>query len=191
MPPTVTFTKELIVKTACDLVEEQGWEMLTARNVAARLSSSTAPIYSCFASIQELQQTVIDSARDVMIKCTYTAYTERPFLNQGTGIVVFAREHREYFRLLFLSDKAPKLIPDLYSQVLHDMQHDDRFKGFTDEECATIFNKLWMLAIGMATLAFNRQLPDNSTEYIISIFLETGSLIIPDGIAKIYAHRSM
>lgn len=191
MPPSVTFTKELIIQAACALVEEQGWEALTARNVATKLSSSTAPIYSCFASIQELQQAVIENARTLLLQYTHHMYTPRPFLNQGTGIIVFAREHRQYFRLLLLSpDIAPTYIPSLYSQLLDDMKRDARFAHFTDAERALILEKLWFVALGMATLIFNEQLSDNSNEYIIRTLGETGAWLIPDAMAKIQAKQT-
>lgn len=190
MPPSVTFTKELIVQAACELVEEKGWEALTARNVATKLASSTAPIYSCFASIQELQQVVVEKARLLLVEYTHTMYTHLPFLNQGTGMIVFAREHRQYFRLLFLTpDIAERSIPMLYNQLLDDMTQDDRFASFTNAERALILEKLWFVATGMATLVFNQQLTDNSNEYIARTLGEAGAWIIPDAIAKIRAQQ--
>lgn len=191
MPPSVTFTRELIVKAACELVEEQGWEALTARNVATKLSSSTAPIYSCFSSIQELQQVVIEKARTLLVQYTHQMYTPLPFLNQGTGIIVFAREHQQYFRLLLLSpDIAPTYIPSLYNQLIEDMKRDTRFANFTNAERALILEKLWFVAIGMATLVFNEQLFDNSNDYIIRTLGEAGAWLIPDAIAKIQAQHT-
>ena len=46
MPRRVKFDRESIIRAALDIVREGGPEALNARAVAARLGSSTQPLYS-------------------------------------------------------------------------------------------------------------------------------------------------
>ena len=55
MPPKVKITKEDIIKTAVELVRSNGAEALNARAVAAELNCSTQPVFSNFATMDELQ----------------------------------------------------------------------------------------------------------------------------------------
>ena len=102
MPPKVQFTREDVIQAAFDFVREQGIKKLSARKVAQMLKSSTAPVYSHFKSMKELEMEVLRKAKDLLLQYTRSSYTDRVFLNMGTGYAVFAREHSELFRAIFL-----------------------------------------------------------------------------------------
>ena len=54
MPPKVKITKEDIIRTAVDLVRQRGIDAINARAIATALSCSTQPIFSNFATMDEL-----------------------------------------------------------------------------------------------------------------------------------------
>ena len=58
MPPKVKITKEDILKAALDLLRQSGETALCARGLAAALGSSTQPIFSNFATMDELRLAV-------------------------------------------------------------------------------------------------------------------------------------
>ena len=58
MPRRVKFDRESIIRAALDIVREGGPETLNARAVAARLGSSTQPLYSGLGSMDELRAQV-------------------------------------------------------------------------------------------------------------------------------------
>ena len=58
MPPKAKFSKEEIVTTALAMVKQQGIEALTARSLAKELGSSARPIFTVFASMEEVQAEV-------------------------------------------------------------------------------------------------------------------------------------
>ena len=76
MPPKVKTTKEAIVSTAVEIVREQGVQALNARAVAAILGCSTQPIFSNFATMEELRLAVVYEA-DVL----YNHYIRREVEN--------------------------------------------------------------------------------------------------------------
>ena len=102
MPPKAKFSKEEIVQAAFNIVQQKGLPALTARRVARNLKSSTAPVYSYFQSMNQLEREVIAEAVDMLHQYTLRPYTDRVFLNMGTGIAIFARDQSNLFRALFL-----------------------------------------------------------------------------------------
>ena len=63
MPPKARYTKEQIVDAAYELVRRNGKGYLSARSLAAELGTSTAPIFTAFSSIEELQYAVTERAK--------------------------------------------------------------------------------------------------------------------------------
>ena len=58
MAPRVKVTGETVVNAAVEVVRECGAQALNARALAARLGCSTQPIFSNFASMEELRRAV-------------------------------------------------------------------------------------------------------------------------------------
>ena len=59
MPPIVKYTKQEITNTAFELVKKQGYDTLTARDLAKKLGTSTRPIFTAFENMEELKKEVI------------------------------------------------------------------------------------------------------------------------------------
>lgn len=109
MPPKVRITKEEIVRTAVAVVRRDGADAINARGIAAELGCSTQPVFSNFATMEELKRAVI-AAADAL----YQEYTQREIASErfpaykasGMAYIRFAREERELFRLLFMRDRS-------------------------------------------------------------------------------------
>ena len=80
MPPRVKITKDDIIKTAVELVRENGAESLNARAIALALDCSTQPIFSNFKTMEELFEATIVSAYEI-----YLAMSEVIFMAQCEG----------------------------------------------------------------------------------------------------------
>ena len=65
MPPKVKVTKEDIITASIDMVREKGTDILNARAIAAHMGCSTQPIFSNYASMDELKQDVMNNAYDL------------------------------------------------------------------------------------------------------------------------------
>jgi AcrR family transcriptional regulator len=186
MPRETTFTKAMVVEAATRLVAEGGIQALSARNVAAQLGASTAPIYATCGSIDELRSAVVEGARAQLRSYTQKPWTDKAFLNEGTGLVVFAREHPRLFALLFLTPEiASEAVPKVYADLLADMKREPRFSRLTAKELDAVLERMWFIALGMATLAYSGQLRDATTHGIVTELLESGLVIIPDAVARV------
>ena len=65
MPPKVKITKEDIINAAVSLVRENGADALNARTVASLLGCSTQPVFSNFATMDELRLAVAEKADEI------------------------------------------------------------------------------------------------------------------------------
>ncbi len=115
MPPRVKYTKEQIAETAYNMVKKHGISILTARNLASVLGVSTAPIFTAFKNIEEVQEAVKEKAKD-----EYRAYIdeglkdELAFKGAGLKYVEFAKNEPELFKLLFMSGDNFEGVPHYY-----------------------------------------------------------------------------
>jgi AcrR family transcriptional regulator len=185
MPPKVMFTREAVIQAAFDFVREKGLKTLSARKIARRLKSSTAPVYSQFSSMKELEFEVFKKAEELLLHYTRVPYTERVFLNMGTGYAVFAREHSELFRALFLGrDVSRDVVEDFKGLIREDMLKDPRLVAMPANDRDDLLQRMWIFTHGLAALICVGLVEDNSNEDIIDTLLEVGTTVLAAALAK-------
>jgi len=101
------FTKEMVIDAAFELLRTSGWGAVTAREIAARLGSSTMPIYSHMKSLEELTQQLASKSTELLTEYQRRSYTPRQMFNIAVGYVAFARDEPRLFRFLFLDRESP------------------------------------------------------------------------------------
>lgn len=161
MPPKVKITKEKIISTALQLVRNNGEVALNARNIAASLGCSTQPVFSNFATMEELQQEVIAAAYE-----HYTKYLANEaesgkyprYKAFGMAYIRFAKEEKELFKLLFMCDRSgadlsPKF--DFEESVKIIMETN----GVTRETAMLMHLEVWSCVHGIATMLVTSFLP--------------------------------
>ena len=67
MPPKVKITKEDIINTAVELIRSEGMDALNARAVASALGCSTQPVFSNFATMDELFEAAVAAAYEIYL----------------------------------------------------------------------------------------------------------------------------
>lgn len=103
MPPKAKYTKEEIAEIAYEAVRKYGEDFLSARNLAAALGTSTAPIFTAFSNIEELRTEVAKRAKQL-----YSQYLSEglsgdiPFKGAGLKYIQFAKDEPNLFRMLFM-----------------------------------------------------------------------------------------
>ncbi len=109
MPPKIKIVKNDIIEAALNLTRENGVETLNARSIAAALGCSTQPIFSNFATMEELRAAVIEAAYGVYLgfirrETKSGKYPE--YKAYGMAYIRFAKEESELFKLLFMRDRT-------------------------------------------------------------------------------------
>jgi AcrR family transcriptional regulator len=183
VPPSEKVSQDDIVRAALEVVELEGLAALTARRVASQLNVSTAPVYRNFASMEELARAAMQAARDLLLEHTARVYTDRPFLNMGAGIAVFAREHPRLYRALFLeSDDFEALVEGFLDQLTADMRKDPRFAQLDRAQRAALLDRMWTYTHGLASLIAVGLAKDASTESIVRSLEAVGRAVIGDAL---------
>ncbi len=157
MPPKAKFSKEQIIETAFLMVREKGLEVLTARNLAAELKTSTAPIFTAFNGIEEVGNAVIDKAKSMYNRYLESGLKDKyPFKGAGIKYIQFAKDEPELFKMLFMSGKGKV-------EVSHFLPSGDEnspkvqavlqsFWNIPEEKAKRIYNHLSVYAHGLAVL---------------------------------------
>ena len=154
MPPKVKITKNDIIDAATDLVRACGEQAINARSIATSLNCSTQPIFSNFATMDELQEAILLSAYK-----KYLGFIERevdsgkypPYKSFGMAYIRFAKEERELFKLLFMRDRNGKAInptEDFEQSVKMIMAAN----GVSREKAELIHLEMWAFVHGIGTM---------------------------------------
>ena len=171
MPPQQKYTKESILKTAFQLVREQGVENLNARNIAKILNSSIRPIFSYYKNMAELKGDLF-----AMVGKYHSSYfnkvesDENIFLNIGMTYVDFALEEPNLFKMLFMANGySGKTLNEFFDSEYEDCpkQLNDAIamKYDTDStESIRVFIDIWLYAHGIASMLVTNQLPTPRSE---------------------------
>ena len=155
MPPKVKVTKEEIVHAALEIVRKQGEQAVNARNIAAALSCSTQPVFSNFATMDELHYAVLEKA-DILcrdyIRWEVESGNFPAYKASGMAYIRFAKEERELFKLLYMCDRSGASIPaesDLNNQMENLVHHNT---GLVNEDAKLFHLEMWAVVHGIATM---------------------------------------
>ena len=155
MPPKVKILREDIVDAAVGIVREKGTDALNARSVAAVLHCSTQPVFSNFATMEELRLAVVETA-DALYQERIKKETEEgrypAYKSAGMAYIRFAKEEKELFRLLYMRDRTAEKIPEtdaLTDRMQQLVQADTALSG---EESLLLHVEMWAFVHGIATI---------------------------------------
>lgn len=185
MPPKVKFTRDDVIEAAFEVVEESGLRNLTARRVAGKLGSSTAPVYKHFTAMDQLALELIKRTQRLLLEYTTIPYTDRVFLNMGTGVAMFACEHSRLYRVLLLEGNEYRDVVNEFLEILEEeMTKDKRFSCLSREERHTLLHKMWTFTHGLASLICVGIIKDCSQEFIINTLDQMGTDVIGATMSK-------
>ena len=176
MPPKVKVQKDDIIRAALALVRERGADALNARDLAAVLGCSTQPIFSNFASMEELLSVLYQTAHEQYLLSLEDSVRRGdcpPYKAFGMAYIRFAAEERELFKMLFMCER--KVIeaepsPDITASVEMIM----RANGVTRESAERMHLEMWACVHGIAAM-------------IATSFLTLPWDVISDMLSDIYA----
>ncbi|UCC44704.1 MAG: TetR/AcrR family transcriptional regulator [Candidatus Zixiibacteriota bacterium] len=185
MPPKIKYTREDVISAAFALMEQHGLRELTARGVASRLGSSTAPVYKHFATMDELALEVIRGTQRMLLEYTSRPYTDRVFLNMGTGVAMFACEHSRLYRALLLEgDNYGDVVQEFLGVLESELTKDPRFTSLSTIERRVLLQKMWTFTHGLASLICVGLIKDCDQEYIVKTLMDVGADVIGATLAK-------
>jgi AcrR family transcriptional regulator len=160
MPPKTKFDKEAIIDAALAVSKEKGFSGITARNVAAKLQSSVAPIYVNFATVDDLVEAVVQRVFAISEELFTKQKGQSMFEKMGKASLAFAREYPVLFRELSIQ---PNPYMASYETIeitmLKAMAEDETMRDWTLEERRRIFLKMRVFQIGLSAMVANGHVP--------------------------------
>lgn len=156
MPPEKKITKEQVIKSAFNIVKENGIRSLNARALANTIGCSTQPIFSCFSSMDDLKREVLKKSLDVYHQMIAEALkSEHPYKATGLAYIHFAKDYPNLFKATFMSDKN-----DRYDNITIESKDDQDLVAFPIMKSLNIsFNEAkeiqltsWIFVHGIATM---------------------------------------
>ncbi len=157
MPPKIKITEEDIVSAAIRFVREKGFENLNARDLAAVIGCSVHPIFRAFETMDKLKSAVCKKAESIynqrMISCLEQ---EDGFLAMGLTYIDFAKNDKNLFKLLFMSDAFQN---QNISNIAGSTEGDDdviemlcQMTGLSVKRAKELYTNIWLTTHGIATM---------------------------------------
>ncbi len=162
MPRNFLYTRDEIIQAALSLTREQGIGALTARALGHRLGTTAKPIFSQFASMEEVQCAVRQEARrtyETYLRTDMQAGHYPPYKASGMAYIRFAREERELFWLLFMRDRSDETMIDDRESVRPLLELLQQKLGLSEERAALFHGEMWLFAHGIAVAVATNYLP--------------------------------
>ena len=155
MPPKVRITKEEILRTALEIVRQEGVQALNARNVAAALGCSTQPVFSNFAAMEQLHLAVAQQATclvEALIRQEVESGKYPPYKASGMAYIRFAKEERELFKLLYMCDREGATVPERseLNRAMETLVHQNT--GLSGDGAQLFHLEMWAFVHGIATM---------------------------------------
>ena len=153
MPPKTKILREDIISTAVDIVRKNGAFALNARAIAAELGCSTQPVFSNFATMDELREAVIGSAETLY---GYAVTKEQrnggfhPYKAYAMAYIHFAEDEKELFKLLFMRDKSGGDADGIYDPEV--IRHAADAAGISEESAEFFHMEFWAFVHGVAVM---------------------------------------
>lgn len=155
MPPKVKITKEDIIKSAVELVRKDGAQAINARTIATDLQCSTQPIFSNFATMDELRDAVIEAADKLCneyMKREVESAVYPPYKANGIAYIRFAKEEKELFKLLYMRDRSGENA-QIETKTSNEMTEIIHNNTGVDVDTAKLFHlEMWSYVHGIATM---------------------------------------
>ena len=155
MPPKVKVTKEDIINATVDIVRNSGAQAINARTIASVLNCSTQPVFSNFATMDELRLAVVEKA-DMLCQ----EYMQREvesgefpaYKANGMAYIRFAKEEKELFKLLYMRDRANEKIPNTtgFGDEIESMVQDNT--GLKGQDARLFHLEMWAYVHGIASM---------------------------------------
>lgn len=185
MPPKIKVCKEDILQAGVDIVRKEGADRLNARAVAAALGCSTQPVFSNYATMEELRIAVAERAESISrdyIEQEVKTEQYPPYKASGMAYIRFAREEQELFKLLYMRDRTAEIIPQetALGNEMESLVHGNT--GLEGTSLKLFHLEMWAYVHGIATMI--------ATGYL-NLSMELVSQMLTDAYQGLKKHYEM
>ncbi len=158
MPPKIKITQEEIINMAVRIVRKKGIESLNARDLAKELGCSVHPIFRVYTSMEGLKMSVYKEVENLYNRHMESAMkqSENGFLGMGLAYIDFAKNEKNLFKLLFMSDAfREQSLMDIVGSTEGDDEVIDMIcqgTGLSREAARELYTGVWLTTHGIASM---------------------------------------
>jgi len=156
MPRKIVFTKKQIIDAAFTIVDNEGFEHLSARKLASALNSSVAPIYVNFVDFDELKKKVIEKINRVALELALQSQSGNPLKDIGAASIRFAFQHPKLFQDYIFGKFEFEQNDEMNEYVLKSIKEDRELSSLTETEISDYLEKIRIYQIGLSIVASNK-----------------------------------
>lgn len=172
-------TKEQIIKCAFDLCVEEGISNSTIRNIASRLNTSTAPIYTQYPNREMILNDLDKYIQSKLIESMKAPRTMNSFLDIGMGIVNFTLKHKRlvsefYFTLNRLEFNFTTITGNLIDQ----MKGNPFLSLLDDKRLEILLEDMKIYTFGLVAMICNNPMHTNDPSYYHNLLEQAGDRMI-------------
>ncbi len=182
MPPKKKITEEMLLSQAFHIAREQGIDAVTSRSVAAAVGCSIQPVFSHFATMEELRKATFRYASEKMMQDILQYQAEPDFMEKTCCFFLnLARNESNLFHALYLSNNYSQT--NLWDVMLEWEVNKKMFAslaskdGIAEKECKDVFMRGFYLLYGIATMIATKQTELSNEEVIDMVKRTTGEML--------------
>ncbi len=158
MPPKIKVTREDIIKAAVHMVREKGFESLNARDLAKEIGCSVHPLFRTFNSMEGLKTELYKEVEHIYNERMQRAVEnpEEGFVSVGLAYIDFAKNEKNLFKLLFMSDAFQgQSLMDIVGMTEGDDEVIDMLCQMTElsaKSAHELYAGIWLVTHGIASM---------------------------------------
>lgn len=141
-----------------ELLDNEGVDALTTRNIGRQLGSSARPIFTVFRNMEDLYDDLRKAVMAEYNTCILVSNDYAPvFKKYGMQMVLFATERPNLYRYLFMRENRKAHTFDDVFATLGDTADScieviKRDYELTDDKAHALFENVWIYTFGVASL---------------------------------------
>lgn len=156
MPGKIKVTSEMILSKALSITRQEGIDACNARRIGKELNCSLQPVYYYFGTMDKLRKEIMKEANKV-----YNSYIDRAksangkkFKAVGMNYIHFAREEKQLFKLLFMSDvkHTSKMVVEVDDNKTYIVDAIMTEYKMSMEEAEKLHFEVWVATHGIASM---------------------------------------
>ncbi|KNZ41225.1 TetR/AcrR family transcriptional regulator [Acetobacterium bakii] len=168
MPPKIKIKEDDILNAGIKIARKSGIEGVNARELAKELGCSIQPIFRTFQNMENLKKALYQKVEENFNAYMLNGMNHKiPFLGMGLAYINFAKEEKNLFKLLFMSDfiqvdglmdmisgEENKEVIELIAASTH----------LNEENAKKLYVDIWLLTHGIGSLAATNQVHFSNAE---------------------------
>ncbi|PKM64110.1 MAG: hypothetical protein CVU96_04460 [Firmicutes bacterium HGW-Firmicutes-20] len=178
MPRKIVFIKEQIIEAAFAIVDNEGFDHLSARKLANALNSSVAPIYVNFVDFEDLKKKVIEKINRVALEMAIQSQSGNPLKDIGVASIRFAFQHSKLFQDYIFGKFEFDQNDEMNEYVLKSIKEDRELSSLCEEEISEYLEKVRIYQIGLSIVASNKSTNMYSESDLIRMLVDMSKDII-------------